>query len=274
MLIATNDNVIDKTILMNRFLLNFAYNGIAYKGLQVQPGQKTIQATLEKALKKVLCEDVKTTLSGRTDTGVHALDQLVQFNLKTDKAINRAKDNKIILQLNGVLPEDISVIYVKVAKKGFDVRKHAKKKTYVYHILVSKQKNPFLNDLIWRLPKPVDLNAMKKAAKHLVGKKDFTTFCAVDSYATNKVRELLRIQFKTTCPFPMFKLKNEKYISIEFTGNGFLKQMIRNIVGTLVEVGQDKRSPSDIKKLLKAKDRTQAGVCAPARGLYLKKVYY
>jgi tRNA pseudouridine38-40 synthase len=259
---------------MTRFLLNFAYNGIGYKGLQVQPGQNTVQAVVEKALKKVLCEDVKTTLSGRTDTGVHALDQLVQFNLKTEKAINRAKDKKIVLQLNGVLPEDVSVIAVKEAKKGFEVRKHSRKKTYVYHLLISKQKNPFLNNLIWRIPKTVDLTAMKKAAKHFVGKNDFTTFCAVDSYATNKVRELIKIQFKTTCPFPMFKLKGEKYISIEFTGNGFLKQMIRNMMGTLVEVGQEKRKPSDIKKLLKAKDRKQAGVCAPARGLYLKKVYY
>ncbi len=259
---------------MPRFLLKFAYNGIGYKGLQIQPRQKTIQAVVEKALKQVLCEEIKTTLSGRTDTGVHALDQLVQFTVRTEKAIKRVSDKKITLQLNGVLPDDIAIIDVKRAKKGFDVRKHARKKTYVYHILISKQKNPFLNDLIWRIPKPIDEKEMKKAAKHLIGKIDFTAFCATDSYATNKVRELLKIRFTTTCHFPMFKLKGERYLSIEFTGNGFLKQMIRNIVGTLVAVGKGDLKEKDIKTILKSRDRKKAGLCAPARGLYLKKVHY
>ncbi|EKD51418.1 MAG: tRNA pseudouridine synthase A [uncultured bacterium] len=259
---------------MSRFLLTFAYNGAHYSGLQFQPRQTTVQELIEKALSQVLCEAVKVILSGRTDTGVHALAQLVQFDVKTEKAINRALNEKITRQLNGILPHDIAVISVKKTTNRFDVRKSVRKKTYTYLILISKQKNPFLNDLIWRIPHPLDLEAMRAAAKHLVGKHDFTSFCASDSCAVSKVRDLINIQFKTRCPFPLFKLKGDRCISIEFTGNGFLKQMVRTIVGTLVAVGQNKITPGDLKNILAAKDRKVAGLCAPARGLYLKKVIY
>lgn len=255
------------------FKLKLAYNGKNYSGFQTQKNLPTIQTVLAKALSQITGESVVVKPSGRTDTGVHALAQFVNFTLKTKKAIARAQKTEFIHQLNCVLPDDI-IALSSVPKSGFDAQKNARSKKYEYLILISPRPNPFLENLLWRLPKSLDLSQMKMAALSLIGKHDFSSFCAADSTAITRVRELLSLRITTNSPAAFFSLPGEKFIRLEFHGRGFLKQMVRNLVGTLVEVGEGKRTPGDMAKILAAQDRKKAGRTAPARGLYLKSVHY
>lgn len=257
-----------------KFKFHLAYRGSNYSGFQVQPKKITVQSILEQTLQKVLQEKIKVTASGRTDTGVHAIEQIFHIEVKSQKALQRLKRKDILYSLNSVLPDDILINQLQKVTNSFHAQKSAKEKTYTYFLLLSKYKNPFLEDYVWRLNMDLDLVSMQKAAKHIVGKHDFSSFCASDSCAKGKTREIKNINITSKCPAPFFRFKNEKYIQIEITGTGFLKQMVRNIVGTLVEVGQNKRQSVDVKKILKAKDRKKAGITAPAKGLFLKRVRY
>jgi tRNA pseudouridine38-40 synthase len=176
--------------------------------------------------------------------------------------------------MNEVLPPDIVVKDRKAVSVDFHALKSAKKKAYVYYLLISPYKNPFIEDKVWRLTKPLDEQALQKALNYLIGQHDFSAFCASDSKVKSKIRHIHSIKITKQAPSAFFKLKGEKYLCLEFVGSGFLKQMVRNITGTLVRVGQDKLKPVDIKKILQSKDRKQASLTAPARGLYLKKVWY
>lgn len=259
---------------MSRFALTIAYNGENYAGLQTQPDQKTIQSEIEKTLRQILGEEARISPSGRTDSGVHALSQTVHVNLLTPKAIARIQEKSFLFKMNGVLPPDIVIQDRKAVSVNFHARRSALKKTYVYCLLISPYKNPFIEDKVWRLTKPLDEQALKKAAHSLLGQHDFSAFCASDSMVKSKIRNLHSIKITKTAPSEFFKLKGEKYLCLEFVGSGFLKQMVRNITGTLVRVGQGRLKPVDIKKILQSKDRKQASLTAPARGLYLKKVWY
>lgn len=259
---------------MSRFQLKLAYDGALFSGFQEQPQRETIQSVLEKSLKTVLSESVRVIPSGRTDSGVHALSQVVHFDLKTEKAVKRIEDDKFLFKINGVLPDTISVRSVKKVSKNFHARKSARSKTYVYVILVSRTKNPHIEDKVWRLTREPDLKAMKTAATYFVGEHNFTAFCAADSTAINKVRSVSSVVLSTKNPFGFLSLKGDQFIVVTVTGEGFLKQMVRNMVGTLVVIGQGKVPPEKVKSLLRARDRNRAFAAAPARGLYLKKVEY
>lgn len=259
---------------MSRFVLTIAYNGENYAGLQTQPDQKTIQSEIEKTLHQVLGEKARISPSGRTDSGVHALSQTLHINLCTPKAIARIREKSFLFKMNAVLPPDIVIQDRKAVSVNFHARQSAIKKTYVYYLLISPHKNPFIEDKVWRITKPLDEQALKKAAHYLLGRHDFSAFCASDSTVKSKIREVQAIQITQRAPAAHFKLKGEKYLRMEFVGTGFLKQMVRNITGTLVRVGQGRLKPVDIKKILQSKDRKQASLTAPARGLYLKKVWY
>lgn len=259
---------------MNRYSLVLTYNGISFSGFQEQPDRQTIQSVLEKSLKTVLSESVRVIPSGRTDTGVHALNQVVHFDLKTEKAIERIEEDRFLFKINGVLPDTISVRSVKKVSEKFHARKSAKSKTYVYVILVSRMKNPHLEDKVWRLAHEPDLKVMKRAATYFMGEHDFTSFCAADSTAVHKIRRVHSVVLSTKNPFGFLALKGDQFIVVSVTGEGFLKQMVRNMVGTLVAIGQGKTPPEKIKALLKACDRKNAFAPAPACGLYLKDVKY
>lgn len=255
------------------YKLTLAYNGQGYFGFQRQPHKKTIQSELERALFKILREKTALIPSGRTDAGVHALRQVCHFEIKTKKALVRLKKKNFLTSLNSVLSQGISVLSC-VRKSGFHARKNAQKKTYEYLILLSRQPHPFLEDLVWRIPHPLDAHKMEQALPFLKGRHDFSAFCASDSTARKKSREIFSITLSRKHPFPFFKISGEKCLRIQITGSGFLKQMVRNLVGTLVEIGKNKRAPSDLKTILETKDRRSAGLTAPARGLYLKKIFY
>ena len=253
-----------------RFILNLRYNGHNYQGFQIQDRGSTIQLKVESALKQILGESLRVHPGGRTDTGVHALSQLIHFDTQSEKTIERIRSRDVQHQLNSVLPSDICILDFKEVSPEFNV-KHSTEKHYRYHLRMSSFGNPFLNDYVWTIPKSLNLDAMKSAALHLIGKHDFTSFCASDSNAKTKVRRILSIEFNEDCPMPLFEQPHESYITIDFVGTGFLKQMVRNIVGTLVAVGEE-RVPSDqIKSILIAKDRRQAHRTAPPQGLFLVK---
>lgn len=259
---------------MSRFALTLAYDGKNYAGLQTQPNQKTIQSEMEGALKKILGEQVRISPSGRTDSGVHALNQILHIDLFTPKAVSRIREKSFLFRINSVLPPDIVIHKCQSVSANFHALKSATKKVYVYYLLISPYKNPFMEDKLWRLPKPLDVTALRKAVKYLQGRHDFSAFCASDSCVKGKIRDIHAIKIMETAPSAFLKLQGEKYLCLEFVGSGFLKQMVRNIMGTLVRVGQGRLKPVDIKKILQSKDRKQAGLTAPARGLYLKKVNY
>lgn len=259
---------------MSRFALTIAYDGKNYAGLQTQPDQKTIQSEIETVLHKIFGEKVRISPSGRTDSGVHALNQTLHVDVLTPKAVARIREAGFLFKINALLPPDIVIQKRKGVSSHFHARKSAVKKTYVYYLLISPYKNPFIEDKVWRLHKPIDELACQKAIKYLLGRHDFSAFCASDSLVKSKIRDIHAIKITKTALSTFFKLKGEKYFCLEFVGSGFLKQMVRSITGTLVRVGQGKLKPVDIKKILQSKDRKQAGLTAPARGLYLKKVWY
>lgn len=260
---------------MSRYLLNLAYHGKKYLGFQSQVSGPAIQSLIEAALKTLLKEHVSVTPSGRTDSGVHALAQMVHFDVNSGLAEEKLKKkHDILYRLNCILPPDIVVCHLKKVPHTFHAQKNALQKTYRYVILNSGRKNPFLEESVWRIPQPLDVDSVKKAAVHLVGRHDFSAFCAADATVRSKVREVFGITFSAGKMAPLFGFNGEKFINIELTANGFLKQMVRIMVGTLVAVGKGKLSPMQVKKILSSKDRRQACATAPARGLYLRKVWY
>jgi tRNA pseudouridine38-40 synthase len=257
-----------------RFRLDLAYKGKDYRGFQSQPHGQTLQQAIEKSLKQVLGEVVKVESCGRTDAGVHALMHVLHIDVFAERALLRILKKDFILKINAVLPDSITVTSLKKVKDSFQARKQAHQKTYAYYLFASSKKNPFIEDYATRIPKTLNLAAMEKAAKHLTGKHDFSAFCASDSTANTKTRELLEIKILKKCPAPVFKLKGEVYYCLKFTGKGFLKQMVRNLTGILVAVGQGKLTPTEAKQVLKSKDRRKAPATAAAKGLFLEKVLY
>lgn len=256
------------------FKFSIAYHGKNYFGFQRQKSHNSVQSEIESALLKITGEEIAIHPSGRTDTGVHAKNQACHLYARTEKAIKRLSHEKILYKLNSILPDDIRILEFKKTTQKFHSRKSSKSKTYVYHILLAEYPNPFLNDFVWHISYKLNIDKMKKAAEYLLGHHDFSSFCASDSNVITKDRTLLDINFSNLCPATAFKLPKEKYLNITVTGKGFLKQMVRIIVGTLIDIGREKYPPSEIKNILSAKDRKRAGKTAPAQGLFLKNVNY
>ncbi len=258
---------------MPRIKLTVQYKGTNYHGWQVQPNGVTIQEVLQKTLHRILRQKINVIGSGRTDSGVHALAQVCHFDSQSEIDLK-----KIIYGLNSLLPDDISVIDAQIVSQNFHAQLSAKQKTYDYTLFNSKLRSPFLEDIVWRIPYSLDIKKMKQAAKVLVGEHDFRAFCASDTDVKTTVREIYKISISVGAPFmaPGFDESNpyKLLIRISITGNGFLKHSIRNIVGTLVNVGRGKTTVAQFKKILKSKDRKQAGMTAPAKGLMLMKVRY
>ncbi len=239
-----------------RFLIVFSYDGSKYFGFQKQKEKKTIQKTMEQALYKIAKTEVKITPSGRTDTGVHALNQTAHFDLDINITADELKK-----ALNAILPADI---YVKKAKEknNFHARFDAIKKEYAYYINIGDY-NVFEKDYVMQLNKKLDVDKMKQASKFFLGTHDFSSFCK-----KRKEEDAQRTIFDIKIVTSGNKIK------ISIIGSGFLRYMVRNMVGTLIEVGQEKISVDQIKKILQSKDRCKAGAKAPAEGLYLRKAHY
>ncbi len=242
------------------FKLVIAYDGTNYAGWQLQPNGVSIQELLEKALAKISGEKIRVHGSGRTDAGVHARGQVASFSLTTHHSpltLKRA--------LNANLPEDVRVLSCSRADTDFHARFSAKAKAYRYQIDCGEVADPFLLRYTLHHPRPLDIVAMKQAAKLLVGKHDFTALSAGSpSRDENPVRTISRLTIA----------KRGRVMTITVRANGFLYKMVRSIVGALLRVGEGRMTAEQLREILRGKKRTAAIETAPAHGLFLWKVSY
>lgn len=258
---------------MRNIKLTVEYDGSKYCGwqrqdikinLSSQRKQKlSIQEAIEDCLKKILRHKVKLIASGRTDSGVHALGQVSNFKTTSNMPLQ-----KIRAALNANLPRSIRIIQAQDVALGFHARYWAKAKTYRYLILNQDYKSPFLKDYSYWYKIPLDIRLMKKGSGILLGRHDFKGFCASGSSIEDTKRKIRQLSINSSSLF------SSNIISIEIEADGFLYNMVRNIVGTLIEVGRGRFKPSRIKDIIQSKDRSLAGPCVPAKGLYLVKVVY
>lgn len=248
---------------MQCYKLTIAYDGTEYHGWQIQPNAPSIQEHLQEALKKVLKGDSVIVIgSGRTDAGVHALNQIAHFKTEHEISVNRLR-----LALNGLLPRDIRVKKVEIVSCNFHSQYDAIGKEYHYHLFLDRVLDPFRRLYCWHVLRKLNLALLPEAAALFVGEHDFTSFANEPqggSVVKNPVRTINRLDV-----FPI-----EGGVRLEFEGNGFLYKMVRNIVGALVEVSSLRLALSDIPAIFEAKDRRSAPRAAPPQGLFLVKVYY
>ena len=244
--------------------LTFSFDGSNFSGWQKQKNKRSVQETIEKALKKITQEKIKIIGCGRTDSGVHAINYVGNF--KTSSKIPCENFKKAI---NSFLAPEIYVKKVEDVSLSFHSRYDAKRKTYIY--LISLSKSPFLKNYAFFYEREIDIKKMTEGKKYILGKHDFSSFMAAGSKVKNTVREIFKLEIKKKL---FFLDKSINLIEIEIEGNGFLYKMVRNIVGTLIYVGIGKISPSDVEKIIEAKDRKIAPPTVPSHGLYLKKVSY
>ncbi|MBK7858677.1 MAG: tRNA pseudouridine(38-40) synthase TruA [Archangiaceae bacterium] len=245
---------------MPRIKLTLEYDGTHYVGWQIQENGPSVQGRIQRALAELLGESVTITGAGRTDSGVHALGQVAHFDSP------RALPLKAYwMGLNGLLPDDIAVVQAEEVDPAFDARRWARGKRYRYRIGNRRVRSPMRRETHWEIFQPLDLEAMRAGAAALLGEHDFQSFRAADCQARHPVRKLRKVEVTGA-------VGDE--IVIEVEGTAFLKHMVRNITGSLVDVGKSKHPPGWISQLLAAKDRTQAGVTAPAQGLSLVEVFY
>ena len=245
---------------MRNIKMTVEYDGSRYKGFQrLKDNDMTIQGKIETVLSKMTNEDIEIIGSGRTDMGVHALGQVVNFKTNSTDSIE-----KIQKYLYEYLPEDIVIRNIEETSERFHSRYNAKSKVYLYRIDNNKFHSTFNRRYSYHVEKKLDIDLMIKGSKFLIGEYDFTSFASSKSKKKSNVREIYSIEIK----------ENKNLIEIYIEGNGFLYNMVRIIAGALVDVGLGKKSPEDIKTMLEAKNRSKASDTAPSKGLFLYKVNY
>ena len=245
---------------MRNIKLLIEYDGTNYLGWQVQAKGLTIQGVIEEKLTLLTGEKIGLIGSGRTDAGVHALGQVAGFKTKS-----RMETRTLRKALNSLLPSDIVIQEVDEVEEDFHARKNPKSKVYEYRILNREVRSPFHRVYAWHIPQRLNFKEMERASRMLIGEHDFSCFRSVGTPTKTAVRKIFRAEWKRN---------REGFFLFEIEGNGFLKQMVRAIVGTLVEVGKGRVSLEGFREILELKDRSKAGPTAPARGLFLKEVKY
>ena len=276
-----------------RFKITIEYDGTCYSGWQKQEGELTIQGCLEDALFSMLHKKVEIFGSGRTDAGVHAIAQVAHFDLETDvlpykimngmnfylreQAVNRARhinnvfrkfckeNNEHFIDFFQNYKQDIVIHNCEIVNDDFDARFSALERNYIYLIYNSFESSPILQNRSWQVQSKLDIEKMNEASKCLIGRQDFSSFRASSCQAKSPVKTL------NSCEFRRY---NDKIIIFDIKAKSFLHHMVRNIVGTLKLVGCGKITVQEFENILKAKDRTKAGVTAPACGLFFKSVRY
>lgn len=244
---------------MKRIKLTIAYDGTNYCGWQIQPNGITVEEVLNRALKKLTGEDILVIGASRTDSGVHALGNVAVFDTETTIPAER-----IAMALNQRLPEDIVITKSEEVPPDFHPRYCDCSKTYEYHIINTQIPIPTKRLTNYFVSYPLDMNKMRQAASYLVGEHDFASFCNVRTDVESTVRTIYSLDI----------LQDGEEITIRIKGNGFLYNMVRIIVGTLIRVGRGFYEPERVREILEAKDRKVAGVTAPAHGLILVSINY
>ena len=243
-----------------RYFIKFSYLGTEFHGSQRQPNGITVQETMEQALKIIFREDVPLTFAGRTDAGVHAREMFAHFDL-TDCQLPIA--NNLVFRLNGILPDSIAIYDIVPVTDEAHARFTAKSRTYEYHIV--DHKNPFLHDLATRVRPGLNFDAMNEAAKYLIGKQDFASFCRSNTDVKTTICDLT---------YAHWEVKENGHAVFTITADRFLRNMVRAVVGTLFEVGRGKMTIEQFAKVITQHTRTAAGDSAPAEGLYLTQIIY
>lgn len=266
---------------MRTLKLTIAYDGTAYAGWQTQPNADSIQSRVQKAFARVTAERVHVTASGRTDSGVHAVGQVASCQVES-----RLPTDTLIRALNAKLPDDIRIIDISEAWEGFHAIAHAVGKQYRYRIWNSPIPDVFLARTAWHVPRQLNVEAMRVAGSHLVGRKDFACFQAAGSPRRTTIRELRSLSIvehrgspfglasPDISPAELSRPTHASTIEINLEADGFLYNMARNIVGTLVDVGLGKRAPDCMVELLESRDRKRAARTAPPHGLTLMQVWH
>ncbi|WP_223068751.1 tRNA pseudouridine(38-40) synthase TruA [Paenibacillus caui] len=254
---------------MRNLLMTVCYDGTRYYGFQTQPGGNTVQDHLEAAIRQLTRETIKIHGSGRTDAGVHAREQPFHFITSSKIPVERWP-----LALNGRLPADIRVTGAREVALDFHSRRSAKRKTYRYSI----NGNP-IPDVFWRNyqihhPGKLNIPAMREGLAHLIGTHDYTSFASRHSTKASHVRTIYEAKLEVDTSPVYSGTREQGIIHVYLTGSGFLQHMVRIIIGTLLEVGEGKRRPEDMKTILEARDRKAAGPTAESKGLMLWKVEY
>ncbi len=244
---------------MRNIKLTIRYDGTDYSGWQYQKNSTSIQETIQKAIKKITLRKAVVIASGRTDSGVHALAQIANF-----KTASKIPLENLRMALNSVLPDDIVVLCAEEVSLKFNSQKNARSKLYRYTIYNREFMDPILRRFASKCFFKLDTARMKKGARYIVGRHDFTSFKTKDGGGKNAVRSVRRIDVK----------REGDLIYIDVEADGFLYNMVRNIVGTLIEVGRGKFEIGYVKKIIEKKDRRSCGPTAPAKGLSLVKVRY
>jgi tRNA pseudouridine38-40 synthase len=244
---------------MTNLKLELQYDGTCYYGWQAQKNLRTVQGELMMAIKKMTGEEVDLIGTSRTDKGVHALGQVANFH--TTRSIEA---QSFLKGLNSLTPDDIFILNAEVVPDNFHARFHAKSKIYVYQLFNAEVPSIYHRRFCWFLSSPLDILAMRKAASFLIGEHDFKSFQGGPSDSRSSVRTV----------YALHVIRRRNFIWIFVKANAFLYKMVRNIVGTLVEIGQKKKKIEQMLEILAARDRKAAGITAPAQGLFLEKIYY
>lgn len=243
-----------------RYFIKFSYLGTEFHGSQRQPNGITVQETMEQALKMIFREDVPLTFAGRTDAGVHAREMYAHFDLANCQLPIAPN---LVFRLNGILPNSIAIHDIVPVTDEAHARFTAKSRTYEYHIV--DHKDPFLHDLATRVRPGLDFNAMNEAAKYLIGKQDFASFCRSNTDVKTTICDLT---------YAHWEVKENGHAVFTITADRFLRNMVRAVVGTLFEVGRGKMTIEQFAEVITQHTRTAAGDSAPAEGLYLTQIIY
>jgi tRNA pseudouridine38-40 synthase len=261
---------------MWKYAVLFSYVGTQYCGWQKQKGSAaeglpSIQATIEAALQRITGEEASIVGSGRTDSGVHALGQVAHFRLK-----KKEWDPRILQRgLNSALPIEFRALAVQKVDLDFHAQRSAVKKQYSYFFQQGPCAIPHLEPFSWWIHKKLNTAAMQQALDHLKGEHDFKSFQSSGAKPGPTVRKILEAEIsQERAVFPGVPYPSVGFIRVRIVGTGFLKQMVRGIAGTLLQIGEERRSPDEIQRILSSKDRSLVGPTAPARALWLERVWY
>ncbi len=241
-----------------RYFVELAFNGAGFHGWQIQPGADTVQETLNRAISTLIGQPVNLVGCGRTDAGVHASHFVAHFDVE----LPVPDCNLLACRLNRFTNKSIRIDRIVPVNAGFHARFHALSRTY--HYLISHGKAPFMKDFSWEYSMPIDIYAMNVACRVLTGKHDFTSFSKLHTDVRTNDCEVFEAFWSEHSGFLVFRIRSDR----------FLRNMVRAIVGTLIEVGRGKIGPPEVEKILLAKDRSKAGMSVPAKGLYLTRVEY
>jgi tRNA pseudouridine38-40 synthase len=249
-----------KACLVRNIKLIIEYDGTDFHGWQIQPGLKTIQGVIKERIAQITQGEVNLIGAGRTDAGVHALGQVANFQTEsTIDLINLQRG------LNSLLSPDIVIKGIEEVEERFHARFSARSKTYEYHILNRSYPSALLRAYAWFIPHQLDLASMERCGRLLIGSHDFSSFRASGDESRHSIREVIRLEIER---------REDDLIVIVIEANAFLREMVRSIVGTLVDVGRGKTSLEEFEKIFQARDRRKAGMTAPAQGLFLVEVKY